>query len=398
MNATGGGRPPVAPASPARGPPSAPGGGASMALTVQDPYTMTPAEQQRYESLFPQYAKDDGFMYGAEAVSLFSKSGLNQTQLRDIWNLADQPVDNKLDKLEFAIAMHMIVCVSKKNLPMPKMLPMSLKALKQQTPAPAPTPEPPTQMQQQPAGPPSISATPSYNSQHPPAAAAAAGSFGGGMSDLQGPPPIVQAGGQDISDAFEGLSTTGGDLPPPTSSYGALGGGGSFGGPATGSNDPSGAGGLPTNSSSIGQPSPNMAPTPATVPSPPLIRDQPPPSLSSAAGGTASLAPEEPPKTTESLAQSYDMTDSSGELVKLKGVLQKLQAENISLKAQLGTMSEEEKEVQKQVNATVAEIGELSNQLTTLRAQVLASKSRLLEATSELKAAQEKKGYDAQIL
>lgn len=86
------------------------------------------------------------------------------------------------------------------------------------------------------------------------------------------------------------------------------------------------------------------------------------------------------------------MADSTGELEKLKTVLQKLQAENISLKAQLGTMSEEEKDVQRQVNATVSEIGELSNQLTTLRAQVLASKSRLLEATAELKAAQEKKG------
>ena len=380
MNA--GGRPPMAAASPARGPPTAAGG--SMALTVQDPYTLTPAEQQRYESLFPQYAKDDGFMYGAEAVGLFSKSGLNHTQLRDIWNLADQPVDNKLDKLEFAIAMHMIVCVSKKNLPMPKILPMSLKGLKQQQqeqpppPAPAPAPEPQDQMQQP--GPPSIAAAPSYNSQHPPAAAA-----GGGMSNLQGPPPIVQAGGLGISDAFEGLSTTGGDMPPPSSGFGSLGGGGSFGGP-TASTETSFGGGLAANSSSVGQPSP------VTVPSPPRIRDigQPAPNYG---GSTAPVVPEGPPKTSESLAQSYDMTDSSGELVKLKGVLQKLQAENISLKAQLGTMSEEEKEVQKQVNATVAEIGELSNTLTTLRAQVLASKSRLMEATSELKAAQEKKGY-----
>lgn len=381
----------MAAASPARGPPAAAGG--SMALTVQDPYTLTPAEQQRYESLFPQYAKDDGFMYGAEAVGLFSKSGLNHTQLRDIWNLADQPVDNKLDKLEFAIAMHMIVCVSKKNLPMPKMLPMSLKGLKQQQqpppPAPAPAPEPQAQMQQQP-GPPSIAAVPSYNSQLPPAAAAAGG---GGMSDLQGPPPIVPAGGLGISDAFEGLSATGGDMPPPSSGFGSLGGGGSFGGPAA-STEASfgGGGGLAATSSSVGQASPTMAPTPATVPSPPRMRDigQPPPIYG---GSMAPVVPEGPPKTSESLAQSYDMTDSSGELVKLKGVLQKLQAENISLKAQLGTMSEEEKEVQKQVNATVAEIGELSNTLTTLRAQVLASKSRLMEATAELKANQEKKGY-----
>lgn len=72
-------------------------------------------------------------------------------------------------------------------------------------------------------------------------------------------------------------------------------------------------------------------------------------------------------------------------------MLQKLQAENISLKASLGTMTEEEKEVQKEIGATVAEIGKLSNELTTLRAQVLAAKSALLEAAAELKGHQEKK-------
>ena len=68
------------------------------------------------------------------------------------------------------------------------------------------------------------------------------------------------------------------------------------------------------------------------------------------------------------------------------------QAENISLKAQLGNLSEEEKDVQKQLSASAAEISRLSNGLTTVRAQVLASKARLLEATAELKAVEEKKG------
>ena len=383
MNA--GGRPPMAPgASPNQGPAA---GAGSMALTVQDPYTLTPTERQRYESLFPQYAKEDGFMYGAEAVGLFSKSGLNQTLLRDIWNMADQPVDNKLDKLEFAIAMHLIVCVSKKNLPMPKVLPISLKALKQQQQQQQqqqPAQEQP--QMQQPSAPPAIVPSPSYNSQHPP-------SIHGEHSvmsettqpTLQGPPPIVQAGGMGISDAFAGLSTNDdgmGSLPPPSSGFGSLGGGG-FGGQAS-SNEPSFGGGLE-------QASPTMEPTPAAVPSPPPIHQYNQPNAS-AGKSAASSIPDAAPKTSESLAESYTMTDASGELVKLKTILQKLQAENISLKAQLGTMSEEEKDVQKQVNATVSEIGELSNRLTTLRAQVLASKSRLLEATAELKAAVEKKG------
>ena len=49
-------------------------------LTVQDPYTMTPQELSRYETLFPSYAvqdENDGKLYvnGGTAVELFSKSG-----------------------------------------------------------------------------------------------------------------------------------------------------------------------------------------------------------------------------------------------------------------------------------------------------------------------------------
>ena len=91
----------------------------SRALVGPDPYTMTPQDQSRYESLFPQYAKPDGYVYGSEAVTLFMKSGVDQMILRDIWNMVDRPIDNRLDKLEFAIAMHLIVCISKKNLPPP---------------------------------------------------------------------------------------------------------------------------------------------------------------------------------------------------------------------------------------------------------------------------------------
>ena len=56
-------------------------------------------------------------------------------------------------------------------------------------------------------------------------------------------------------------------------------------------------------------------------------------------------------------------------------------------------MTDEEHDIQKELNATVAEVTKLASGLTNVRAQVLASKSRLLEATAELKAAQQKKGY-----
>lgn len=106
-----------------------------------------------------------------------------------------------------------------------------------------------------------------------------------------------------------------------------------------------------------------------------------------------SASPPPPPKTSQQLAANYDLGETSEELKKLRATLQKLQAENIALKAQLGTMGDEEKDLQKELGATIAEITKLSNELTTMRAQVLASKSRLLDAASELKAAKEKKGY-----
>jgi len=415
-------------------------------LTVQDPYTLTPQEQARYEQLFPEYCKQDpNYMYGSEAVALFGKSGLDQQILARIWGMVDQPVDNRLDKLEFAMAMHLIVCVSKKNLPMPPGLPLSLKQLKSQQPPPSaaagggPPPgatavggPPPIQRVATQdgsmaggsmmsggagAGPPPIQvgggggsngqglpspqamqspqglaapqsmmqapSSPQQQQQHnmqmssmpPPSSSdggipSPGGGFGGagrppianGMSsgnfsNLPGPPPISQVGGASISDAFEGLG--GGDTGS-ISSYRAT---------------------TPYEQ----QPTSYEQQTHQSVPAP----NQSP---KAAAPAPASRTVESP-KTTKQLASSYNMGEEHEELEKLKVILQKLQAENISLKAKMGSMTEEEKDIQKELSATVAEVSTLSNELTTLRAQVLASKSRLLEASAELKASKEKKVY-----
>lgn len=46
-------------------------------LSASDPYAMSGQERSKYESLFPIYDSDrDGFVTGAEAVELFSKSRL----------------------------------------------------------------------------------------------------------------------------------------------------------------------------------------------------------------------------------------------------------------------------------------------------------------------------------
>jgi len=289
------------------------------ALT-QDPYLMLPGEQVRYESHFPQYEKD-GFVYGKEAVDLFSKSGLAKEVLRDIWNLVDNPVDNRLSRLEFAIAMHLIVCISKKNLPLPPVLPPSLLALKAkagnaasasvpagQDPGPEQgqmtLPSPTTSLQPvqapQMAGPPSL----------PSGAPALRSSLNGGSKMNVG---MLQPSA--ISDAFEGMH--------------------------------------------------KRSPSADSVRTPPLNN------------------------TTGS--RTRPGSSSQEELEKVRSVLQRLQAENISLKAQLGQFSDEEKQVRDETARTVHEIGNLSQELTSLRSQVVNAKSSLIEASAELKAQLEKR-------
>jgi hypothetical protein len=190
------------------------------------------------------------------------------------------------------------------------------------------------------------------------------------FSSLAGPPPLTQTGGVSISDAFEGLGSgpslgaLGG--PPAASSFGGYGGGG-YGGDASVSSAQDELQHHHYEAAAA------TAPEPAPAPRPPAFA--------------------EPPKTAQQIKESYNLGESAEELSKLKVVLQKLQAENISLKATMGSLTDEEKDVQRELHGVVAEISKLSNDLTSLRAKVLAAKSRLLEATAELKANSEKKGY-----
>lgn len=204
-------------------------------------------------------------------------------------------------------------------------------------------------------------------------------SGGGGADTMAGPPPLSQPGGASISDAFEGLDGVGGGMNDMLKN------------PATtGFNY--GAGGDTGSISSYHASSPEVS-----------MRNQV--TLEHKTGVAVETIPEPEPgqysnrevatnngsgNTNSNYVASYKMGESSDELVKLKDALQKLQAENISLKASMGTLSFEEKDTQKELNATIAEVTKLSNELTKTRAQVLASKSRLLQSAAELKAAQEK--------
>ena len=61
-------------------------------------------------------------------MELFRKSGLSIDVLKQIWLLADKDTDGSLTSKEFCVAWHLIVCVSKKGLPLPKYLPDSVRA------------------------------------------------------------------------------------------------------------------------------------------------------------------------------------------------------------------------------------------------------------------------------
>lgn len=354
-------------------------GEANTALT-HDPYLMLPGEKIRYESLFPQYAQEGEFVYGAQAVELFTKSGLSKEALRDIWNLVDNPVDNRLDILEFAIAMHLIVCVSKKNLPLPKTLPFSLKALKNREAASVQQKHQQQQQQQQQSPNPTTStasAAASVQMQH--VRAMSQGTFSGIQPSLSygsgsgGTPSMMPAAGPtttamplggatatgfgNVSEAFEGLGMKTQQAPQGTT---------------TGSQEQN-------YHHHQGIPSPPRHP-----------QQQQQPQQQYLAAVDSSIEPYSATSNTN-IRSSAIVSSSKEELGKVKAVLQKLQAENVSLKAQLGQYSEEEKSIRDEIAKTVSEIDTLSHDLTLLRSQVVEAKGNLIEASAELKAQVEKR-------
>ena len=416
----------------------------STALTTQDPYAMVPSEQSRYEALFPNYEKlKDGFVYGAEAVALFSRSGLSKEQLRDIWNLSDNPVDNRLDKIEFAIAMHLIVCVSKKNLEVPKILPPSLQSLKK-PPITEQSPSlnsnsinqvgtiginipPPTQIQEVDLANANKSLNGGMNigqQQQPPAAGQG---LGFGQQSMNQTPNNVMPENKpmqrmSISDAFEdmpGMQTETAPVPALASTQAALGST-----PATLAADPpplDKAEPLTTNEKlTVNEPLqfPNTTDSSGDVPllSQPIVQSSQqtqhrsmtmnsnapvtsipspneniPVSLPSPTINDTSQIDKPVTNSSDQTSTSYAHNEDAAELVKIKKVLQQLQAENISLKAQLNTISGEEANVRDEISDVVSEIGDLSKELVALRSDVAKAKASLIEATSELTSEKKKK-------
>ncbi|CAF0939796.1 unnamed protein product [Adineta ricciae] len=73
------------------------------------PSPLTPASRSKYLQQFHSLVdvtKTNGFMTGSQAKNILQQTGLSQTYLHQIWNLADIDKDGRLTPDEFVVAMH----------------------------------------------------------------------------------------------------------------------------------------------------------------------------------------------------------------------------------------------------------------------------------------------------
>ncbi|CAD5227122.1 unnamed protein product [Bursaphelenchus xylophilus] len=131
---------------------------------MNNPWVVTSLEFQQNEIQFITLKPTDGFLNGEQARGFMLKSGLPPNVLAQVWNLADMNKDGRLDKIEFAVAVKLIRNALS-GLPLPNILPDSMKVIQQappqafvrppaygmpQMPQPymgGPPPQPPTQIQ-----------------------------------------------------------------------------------------------------------------------------------------------------------------------------------------------------------------------------------------------------------
>lgn len=90
------------------------------------PWVMTGEQRAGYEAQFASVGPVGGLVSGEQARGLFMQSGLPPPVLGHIWGLADLNRDGKMDRKEFAIAVHLIHNTLRGIQP-PPVLPESLK-------------------------------------------------------------------------------------------------------------------------------------------------------------------------------------------------------------------------------------------------------------------------------
>ena len=73
------------------------------------PWAVTKIEKQMYDKIFDGWdGLRKGFIGGDVAIEVFGQSGLPKDDLMRIWTLADPANKGRLDKDEFAVAMHLV--------------------------------------------------------------------------------------------------------------------------------------------------------------------------------------------------------------------------------------------------------------------------------------------------
>ncbi|GBG30605.1 Actin cytoskeleton-regulatory complex protein pan1 [Hondaea fermentalgiana] len=89
-------------------------------------WAMSPQKRAQYEELFKKQNVQNGKLGSQDAMEFFMKSRMPWEQLREILQLADLDQDLQLNVDEFCIAMHMVLCVSRKGYALPSEVPREL--------------------------------------------------------------------------------------------------------------------------------------------------------------------------------------------------------------------------------------------------------------------------------
>ncbi|CAM9586622.1 unnamed protein product [Ectocarpus sp. 12 AP-2014] len=90
-------------------------------------FEMSRVERDRYNRAFSKLSPDGAPISPAKAASTLSKSGLPRESLRRIWVMADVEKDERLNREEWAVAMHLVMCSTAKQMPLPGKLPKCLR-------------------------------------------------------------------------------------------------------------------------------------------------------------------------------------------------------------------------------------------------------------------------------